>query len=66
MKKLIRALIKIPATPFVLFYHLLFLFSLYITLAFEWLYEASDFDIKITREIIDDEYKSIKRWFTVI
>jgi len=34
--------------------------------AFEWIYEASEFDREITQAILDDNKKFVKKWFTTI
>jgi hypothetical protein len=66
MKKFIRLLIKLPATPFVVAF---FVFS-YITFTvmsfFEWVYEASEFTKSVTFECRDDMTKHLKKWFTTI
>jgi hypothetical protein len=38
----------------------------YVIQFIEWAYEASDFDKRITAEIIQDYKDYIKRWFTTI
>jgi len=66
MKKIIRILIKIPATPFVVIVGLCMIFSGYVIRFFEWVYEASDFNKDITDMIIENRKLHIKKWFTTI
>jgi hypothetical protein len=66
IKKFLRLLIKLPATPFVVFFYLGVLMTGHLVRAGEWLYESSEFDKQITREIIEDHRRSLKRWFTTI
>ena len=66
IKKLIRLLLKIPATPFVVSYHLSMWSIASVISFFEWLYDASDFDKSISKKIAIDEVNSLKKWFTTI
>lgn len=66
MKKLIRLLLKIPGTVIIVPAWLLMLLGAYIIKFIEWVYEASDFDKKITARIIQEYKDNIKRWFTSI
>ena len=45
---------------------LLMLATGYICKAGEWVYEADDFDKRITAEIIQDYKNNIKWWFTTL
>ena len=64
MKKLIRALIKVPATPFVALYHIIMYMAFLVSQFFEWLYEAKDSDKKITATCKQDCIDGLKKWFT--
>lgn len=66
MKKFIRLLIKLPATPFVFAFFAFSYIIFSIMSVFEWIYESSEFDKSITREIKSDIVKSLKTWCTTI
>jgi hypothetical protein len=66
MKKLIRAIIKIPATPVVIVACLFAICGNQIFKFFEWAYEASDYEKEITSSIDVDAMNFLKRWFTTI
>lgn len=66
MKRLIRLLLKIPGTIIMLPVWLLLLLTGYLVKASEWIYEADEFDKRITAEIIQDHKNTIKRWFTTL
>lgn len=66
MKRLVRLLLKIPGTITVVPVWLFLLLLGYVIQFIEWAYEASDFDKRITAEIIQDYKDYIKRWFTTI
>lgn len=67
IRKLIRLILKIPATPFVLAWYLLGYVTLHTTRLFEWIYEASDRDKDITLRLLNDGVKTpLKKWFTTI
>ena len=66
MKKLIRLLLKIPGTIIILPFWLLMLATGYICKAGEWVYEANEFDKRVTAEIIQEYKDNIKRWFTTL
>jgi hypothetical protein len=38
----------------------------YVIQFIEWAYEATEFDKRITAEIIQDQKDTIKRWFTTL
>jgi hypothetical protein len=57
MKKIIRILIKLPATPFVVAF-LVFSYITFIFMSFfEWVYDASEFTKSFTFECRDDMAK---------
>jgi len=66
MRKLIRALLKLPLTPFFLVALGLFLIALTIILFFEWVYEAEEYEIEDTKKQITDCARHMKKWFTTI
>ena len=66
MKKTIRLIVKIIATPlFILAIVALFMFLLILS-ALLWLFDGSEIDREINNEILQDLIVSFKRWFTVI
>lgn len=66
MKKFIRFLLKIPATPIVLLFHGGMVLLSYPIMFFEWVYDKSDWDKEITRDIQYESIKTLKRWFTSV
>lgn len=66
MKLLIRLLLKIPGTVIMVPTWLFLLLLGYVIQFIEWAYEATEFDKRITAEIIQDHKDDIKRWFTTI
>jgi hypothetical protein len=66
LKKLIRFIIKVPATPFVSSYFVLLILGYFIVKFFEWLYDASSFDKYLTHQLYLDQLQSFKRWFTTL
>jgi hypothetical protein len=66
IKQLIRIMLKIPATPFVAALHIILILSFQIVRVFEWVYEASDSDKDITKSIIQNSKRDLKKWFTTI
>lgn len=66
IKKLIRLMLKIPATPFVVIYHFGILLIFLVVMFFEWIYDASDFNKSISKKIAGDSVNALKKWFTTI
>jgi hypothetical protein len=66
IKQLIRLMLKIPATPFVAALHIILILSFQIVRVFEWVYEASDSNKNITKSIIQDSKRDLKKWFTTV
>ena len=66
MKKFIRLLIKIPATPFVLVFLTLAYMILNVIRFFEWVYEANEWNKRATQECIQDIVDRFKSWCTTI
>jgi len=66
MRKLIRALLKLPLTPFFLVASGMFLIAMTIILFFEWVYEAEEYEIEDTKRTLVDCVRHMKKWFTTI
>ena len=66
MKKFIRFLFKIPATPFVLVFCVIgyIIFSIFAFL--QWVYESSKFNRDVTEDCRNDMLNNLKVWFTTI
>ena len=64
--KVIRGILKIPLTPVVLFWNGGMIILSYAVQGFEWVYNSSEFDKRITKEVQDDYINNIKKWFTTI
>ena len=65
-KKVIRGIIKIPATPIILFWNGGIIGLSYALQVFEWVYNSSEFDKRVTTEVRNDHIDNIKKWFTTI
>ena len=66
LKKVLRGLIKIPATPFVTLFLLYALLCIYASIFFEWLYDAGPVDKLITQGVKQDLFKYLKKWYTTV
>jgi hypothetical protein len=66
IRKIIRLILKIPATPGVVMFAIIWQFTFLVVQVFEYVYEASDFNRKITQSILDDNKKFVKKWFTTV
>lgn len=66
MKKIIRAIIKIPATPFIVVGLLCGIIIFKIVQFFEWVYEADEFNKDTTKDIIKELVENLKKWFTTV
>jgi hypothetical protein len=67
IRKVIRLILKIPATPVVLAWYLLGYVTIQVTRIFEWVYEASDYDKAASLRILDNDIKKpLKKWFTTV
>jgi len=66
IKQLIRLIIKIPATPFVLVVHAGGIIGFTFVRFFEWVYDAPEWNKQLTKEIIQDSKKDLKKWFTTV
>ena len=65
-KKVLRGLIKIPATPFVTVFLLFALLMVYAAMFFEWLYDADDWDKFFTKGMKQDVLNNLKKWYTTV
>lgn len=66
MKKIVRAIVKIPATPFVVVFLAGAWVMCYMIRFYEWAYEADDFCKQVTTDMISDIKKTFVKWFTTI
>ena len=66
VKKTIRFLIKIPATPFVVVFNFAMITAAYLILFTQYLYDKSAYDKELIREMIHDFTQDLKKWFTTI
>jgi len=66
VKKILRGLIKIPATPFVTAFLLFALLMVYAAMFFEWLYDADDWDKSFTKGVKQDILNNLKKWYTTV
>jgi uncharacterized membrane protein YvlD (DUF360 family) len=64
MKKFIRAILKLPLTPFVLLWFFIGLVSGVAIMIIEWLYE--DKSLRDSTWGIDTAVRDLKKWFTTI
>lgn len=61
IRKLIRLILKIPTTPFVLLFNFFKIMGLSVTLFFQWVYEAKELDKTITKETMSDTIIFLKK-----
>lgn len=66
MKKLLRLIIKILVTPIAVPVLLFLVITGYISIFIDWLYDKSEWDKSITKDIHNDFLKLFKNWFTTI
>jgi hypothetical protein len=66
IKKIIRALLKIPLTPVVVSFNLLMIFVCSVSIFYGWLYEDTDMEKSINHELMQDYISNLKKWFTTI
>jgi hypothetical protein len=66
LKKILRVLFKIPATPFVTAFLLVALLMIYVSIFFEWLYDADTHDKRVTHSMKKDVLEHLKKWFTTV
>jgi hypothetical protein len=59
-----KILIKIVGTPFVVLFFVFFYLANLAAQFFEWVYESSDYDKQITREIKASATSDFTKWFT--
>lgn len=66
MKKVIRFILKLPATPIVVTL-CSFGYAVFSVFAFfQWVYDAAKFDKEVTNDCRNDMKKILKKWFTTI
>ncbi len=65
-KKVLRGLIKIPATPFVTAFLLFALLVMYVVMFFDWLYDADEWDKFFTKSMKQDLLNYLKKWYTTV
>lgn len=66
MKKFIRLLIKIPVTPAVVLFFSIGYILFSILAFFQWVYEASEFNVDVTNDCRDEMISALKNWFTTV
>ena len=66
VKKILRVLIKLPATPFVTAFLLFGLLVMYVIMFFNWLYDADDWDKSLTKSMKQDLLNNLKKWYTTV
>jgi len=60
IKKIIRALLKIPLTPVVVPFNLLMIFTCCVAIFYGWLYEDTDMEKSINHELMQDYISNLK------
>ena len=66
MKKVIRGLLKIPLTPFVVV-GLLFLITVtYAVSLYDWLYETDEYNRTLIKNIREEYFYNLKDWLTTV
>jgi len=66
MKKLIRGLLKIPLTPFVLIGLLVSIIFTYFVSAYDWLYETDEYNRILIKNIREEYFYKLRKWFTTV
>jgi hypothetical protein len=67
IRKVIRLILKIPATPVVLAWYLLGYVTIQVARTFEWIYEASNDDKESSLRFLNNHIKKpLKKWFTTV
>ena len=64
LKLLLRLILKIPVTPILVLWVAFMLAVFYIVQFFQWIYDVSEWDKEITRDIKQAQFDLVKRWFT--
>jgi uncharacterized membrane protein YvlD (DUF360 family) len=64
MKKFIRAILKLPLTPFMIFWFFIGLISGVAIMIIEWLYE--DKNLRESTWVLHEATRDLKKWFTTI
>ena len=62
-KKILRVLIRIPATPVMLIMFALSMMLSGVAMAIHWIYEDSEWEKQLTRDIIKEDVTRFRKWF---
>lgn len=62
-KKILRVLIRIPATPVMLIMFALSMMLSGVAMAIHWIYEDSEWEKQLTRDIIKEDVARFRKWF---
>lgn len=62
-KKILRVLIRIPATPFMIIMFALNMILCGIAMAIHWIYEDSEWEKQLTRDIMQEDLNRVRKWF---
>ena len=65
-KKILRVLFKLPATPLITIFLLFALAMIYLSMFFEWLYDADAHDKRSTQGMKQDALGALKKWYTTV
>lgn len=66
IKLIIRLIFKVPVTLLIVLLFIFWLLVLWVMMFFEWVYNASDLDREVSKEMQSDAFEFLKRWFTTI
>ena len=66
MKKIIRLIIKIMATPFFIPIMIGVIIAFNLIVLFDWLYEKSEWEVKFSKDMCKDANTFFIKWFTTI
>lgn len=66
IKLIIRLIFKGPVTLLIVPLFILWMLSLWTMMFFEWVYNASDLDRKVSKEMQSDAFEFLMRWFTTV
>ena len=66
LKKILRVLFKIPATPVITIFLIFALLMVYAAMFFEWLYDSDAHDKRVTQGMKQDALGALKKWYTTV
>lgn len=66
IKKAIRAILKVPITPFFVLVVGLILLTSWCMIFVSWLYEWSEYEKRLNKELKDEYTRMFVKWFTTI